>query len=62
VIPRSRGAAEIRFFEKDTNTMTSQQKQAYLDSVEGVRQLGKELGVRVVQQQPADAALTRLPT
>ena len=52
--------AEIRFFEKDTSAMTPQQKQAYLDSVEGVRQLGKELGVRVVQHQPAEANLTRL--
>lgn len=40
--------------------MTPQQKKAYLDSVEGVRQLGKELGVRVVQHQPAEANLTRL--
>ena len=52
--------AEIRYFAQNTGTMTPQQKKAYLDSVEGVRQLGKELGVRVVQHQPAEANLTRL--
>jgi hypothetical protein len=52
--------AEIRFFEKDTSTMTSQQKQQYLDSVQGLRQMAGELGVPVVQHQPAQADLTHL--
>jgi hypothetical protein len=52
--------AEIRFFEKDTSTMTAQQKKQYNDSVQGLRQMAKELDVRVVQYKPDEAQLTHL--
>lgn len=53
--------AEIRFFEKDVSKMkTQQEKEAYLDSVEGMRQMADELGVRVVRYEPEEAKLTHL--
>jgi hypothetical protein len=52
--------AEIRYCAQNTNTMMPQQKQAYLDSMQGLRQMADELGVRVVQYQEADKALTHL--
>lgn len=53
--------AEIRFFEKDVSQMKSQEeKEAYLDSVKGMRQMADELGVRVVRYKPEEAKLTHL--
>lgn len=54
--------AEIRFFEKDVNTLDAAQKKEYLDSVEGLRQIAKDLGVRVVRYRPEEAQLPRTVT
>ncbi len=51
--------AEIRFFEKDVGTLDAAQKQEYLDSVEGLRQIARDLGVRVVRYKPEEAQLPR---
>lgn len=51
--------AEIRFFEKDVDTLSSAQKKEYLDSLEGLRQIAKDLGVRVVRYRPEEAQLPR---
>jgi hypothetical protein len=52
--------AEIRFFEKDTSQMAPQEKETYLDSLEGMRRMADELGIRVVRYKPEEAGLTHL--
>jgi hypothetical protein len=46
--------AEIRYPALDTSQMLPQLKPGYLDSVEGLMQVAKKLGVPVVPYQPAD--------
>jgi len=52
--------AEIRYIAQDTSKMRSAEKDAYLDSVEGLNQMAREMGVRVVEHQPADVERTNL--
>ena len=53
---------EIRFFEKDVNSLSAEKKAGYLDTVNGLNQIAKELGVRVVRYKPEEANLTHLNT
>jgi hypothetical protein len=54
--------AEIRFIEKDTSKMTAKEKQEYQDCVDGMRQMGRELDVRVVRYKPDELELTYFDT